>query len=75
MFEKYLFNEHCVNSSFKLLISVNKFKVTGGKCYFDLENTGETWKATVKIEDGSYNFVISNISNKLYMYYIFIFLY
>ena len=32
---------------------MNKFKATGGKCYFDLENTGETWKATVKIEDGN----------------------
>ena len=28
-------------------------KITGGKCYFDIENTGETWKATVKIEEGN----------------------
>jgi len=30
-----------------------RLMVTGGKCYFDIENTGETWKATVKIEEGS----------------------
>ena len=51
--EKYFSFKHCVSLSFQLLIFMDKFKVTGGKCYFDLENTGETWKATVKIEDGN----------------------